>query len=365
MSRTDAATARPLRIAIVSTPRSGNNWLLHLLSRVYDLPRQAPNSPSEVDWSALPPRCVLLFHWHREPSFLAHLRQHHCHIVGMVRHPLDVLLSVLHYCLHGSTIWLDGEGGNEQSIIGALPCSPAFLEYATGARAGALLSISRQWWGAPESYSVRYEDLLADPAGQLQRLVEALGEPPCRPIPEAVAGTTLSELRRQHPERKYHFWKGQAGLWRSQLPAREAGVIAAAHPGSFAPLGYACDADPCLEVRQADANWIKLLWAGPAEDLPSLPELPAVLSELRAQLERAQARLEPLEGLGPIALSVARRLRQLSLRHPRKAAVVKWLLRRCRFRTTTSEVFQPTVVRARPCRRWSPNHGGGIQREPA
>lgn len=44
-----------LRLAIVSTPRSGNTWLRKLLASMYDLPQIAVHTPREIAWQSLPP----------------------------------------------------------------------------------------------------------------------------------------------------------------------------------------------------------------------------------------------------------------------------------------------------------------------
>ena len=177
------ATSR-MRVAILSTPRSGNTWLRHLLMKAYDAVGIVVFSPTEVDWSNLPQSCVLQIHWRRLPLFVQRLEYHGFRIVALARHPLDVLISILHFSLHHSTArWLEGEGGNESSILGAMPGSALFQEYATGPRAAALLDVTRQWWNAPGSYRIHFEDLVAFNvhfAGQADHLgeqVEAADEP--------------------------------------------------------------------------------------------------------------------------------------------------------------------------------------------
>ena len=59
------------RVAIVSTPRSGNTWLRHLLMRLYDIPGLAVHSPAELDWALLPDRCVFQLHWPPTVAFRA------------------------------------------------------------------------------------------------------------------------------------------------------------------------------------------------------------------------------------------------------------------------------------------------------
>src|SRR5437762_2987502 len=59
-STRQAGDARPgrLRLAVISTPRSGNTWLRGLLASIFGLEERAALTPDDVDWSALPERCV-------------------------------------------------------------------------------------------------------------------------------------------------------------------------------------------------------------------------------------------------------------------------------------------------------------------
>lgn len=327
-ARPEEQKREPIRVAIIGTPRSGNCWLMHLLARAYDVPGLFPSVPANVDWPRLPAECVLILHWRRFGTGLeTALADNGFRTVVLARHPLDVLISVLHHTLHyPKEDWLYNEGGTEEPIRGASPCSTAFLDYATGPRGSALLSVSREWWPFSPSRRLCYEDLVADPQGELGRLTGALGVPARRPIAEVVAGSDLAGLKQLHPDRKYHFWKGQPALWRSLLPAREAQIIAGAHPASFTDFGYTCDPDPALNLRQADANWLQLMRAE--------------LTEMDRQREQLKSSLAQFEDIGPISLSVARGLRRLSLRYPRISSAVKWVVRGRGSRLTAGPAFE-------------------------
>src|SRR5258707_11314411 len=61
---------RPLRLALISTPRSGNTWARALLANLYDLVEIPVHRPDEIDWENLPKRCVIQLHWYHEESFI-------------------------------------------------------------------------------------------------------------------------------------------------------------------------------------------------------------------------------------------------------------------------------------------------------
>src|SRR6516162_1611480 len=140
---TDSSIEDLVRVAIISTPRSGSTWMRHLLMKLYQAQGFAVHNPAGLDWDHLPPRAVFQLHWHRTHWLLGQLRKQRFRILVLSRHPLDVLISILHFCLRDPTArWLEGECGSERGIYGAMPTSTAFMDYATGPRANALLSVT-------------------------------------------------------------------------------------------------------------------------------------------------------------------------------------------------------------------------------
>lgn len=246
------------RLLIVGTPRSGNTWLRYLLSEIYNLRQFAVHTPDALDWESLPDNCVVQMHWHNSPTFRPLLNEHNFRVVVIARHPLDVLISILHFAPHEAETlhWLAGECGDERSIHHKSPVSPEFIAYAIGSRANALLSVSRAWWGAPDDVvSVRYEDLVQDTVSSLAKITEQLW-PVARPISEVVETLTLEKLKPSAGNQ--HFWKGQPGLWKALLPSEFAIRIAKANESSLSKFGYLCDPDPLLTSDEAERHWINL-----------------------------------------------------------------------------------------------------------
>lgn len=244
-----------MRIAVVSTPRAGNTWVRHLLGTAYQVPHLARHAMSDSDWAELPPEVVLQLHWRRTPEFAAKLDEQGFRVVTVARHPLDVLISILHFCVYESESdqWLLGAGGSEADIYGAMPRSRTFVDYARGPRAAELLAVTPDWWHQPGVVGVRYEDLVAHTANELRRLEEVFGPVRCGSIEEAVEACAMGRLRQQTTNN--HFWQGRPGLWRHLLPAAEANEIAAVLPD----LGYPIDPDPALDALAADRNWVRLV----------------------------------------------------------------------------------------------------------
>jgi hypothetical protein len=296
MSVESQASSDRTRVVIVSTPRSGNTWLRHLLSVVYEIPTIAVHNPRDLDWDTLPRDCILQMHWHPIPSFLTRLEHGQFRVIVLARHPLDTLISILHFSLHEPTArWLEGEEGNERSIFGAMPRSSAFLQYAAGPRSRALLSVTAEWWNLPGAIQVHYESMVRDPQAELARVVEILGGEIKKPLGTALAATTIPRLRAM-TQNNHHFWQGKIGLWKSLLTAHEAIEIARTYATVMETLSYACDPDPDLNAVQADSNWLKLIWADLAADLQTLRELKRDRDQFKTDLGTRDEELAKLKG---------------------------------------------------------------------
>jgi len=274
-----------LRIAVVGTPRSGNTWLKNLLGSLYGLTHVICGRPDEVSWEALPERCVLQMHWCPEPELVDLFRRHGIQPVTIIRHPLDTLISILHFCTTWpeTSRWFDGRGGNEDSIRGSLPTSPAFLAYSTGPRARALLSISRDWSRVATCHAIYFEDLVNDPAAELARLGDVLEAVSPPALQKSIAENAMEQAQSRVVNQ--HHWIGTYAHWKRLLPATVARPIGSAHSTTMDLLGYECDPDEALTVAQADLNWFAL----------EILSLRHELSRTRTQMFSLQGRLETAE----------------------------------------------------------------------
>jgi hypothetical protein len=247
------------RIVIVSSPRSGNTWLNRMLSQVWDVPVFAVHRPTDLDWENLPERCVIQLHWTPSPEFCALMLAHELRPLVLVRHPLDVLISILHFCRHEpqTAQWLDGEGGTEDSITSCSPVDQAFQAYATGPRARALISLSSTWLEYPGVIVVRYEDLASRPDVEIVRIAReaSLSVTPTS-VREVVEKNRIEKARVGSTNK--HFWQGKAGLWRSLITAESAFAIYEAHRETFERTGYGIEPDQALSSEAARSNWSKV-----------------------------------------------------------------------------------------------------------
>jgi hypothetical protein len=206
-----------------------------VLARALNLAEIAVHNWTDVP-EKLPKDCILQIHWYREPNFQSFLRQNGFRLMVLARHPLDILLSVLHFVRHEpmTARWLEGNCAISPELIESSPVSAAFERYAMSWGAENLLSISYQWWHDPAALRIRYEDLLGDPKGKFAAIAKAFDGPP--DTLELILQETNFETFRAMPNR--HGWQGRPGLWRRLIPTVTALKIYAYHRRVFNALGY-------------------------------------------------------------------------------------------------------------------------------
>jgi hypothetical protein len=244
-----------MRIAVISTPRSGNSWVRSVLSQALDLQQIAVHNPHDIPHT-LPERVVLQIHWYREPNFQNFLTANEFRPIVISRHPLDVLISVWHFAPFEplTARWLEGNAELPADINKHAPASPAFVSYATSWGAENLLCVSYQWWHDPAAIRFHYEDLVRSPLHSFGKLVQTLGVGSPQQLSTALERYQLAFFQ-SLPNR--HGWQGRPGLWRAVLPSVAALRIWRRHRRLFQTFGYS---PPITAVSRSQAlrNWERL-----------------------------------------------------------------------------------------------------------
>ncbi|MBV8376226.1 MAG: sulfotransferase domain-containing protein [Verrucomicrobia bacterium] len=244
----------PLRIAIISSPRSGNTWTRLVLARALNLQEIAVHNWTDLP-GELPTDCIVQIHWYREPNFQSFLRENKFRLIVLARHPLDVFLSMLHFVRYEpmTARWLEGNCAIPPELIDSSPASAAFSRYATSWGAENLLSISYQWWHDPSALRIRYEELVRDPKGKFTAIAKVFDRTTERI--ETILQENNLENFRSMPNR--HGWRGQPGLWQQLIPTTTALRVYAYHCRVFNALGYPI---PLSLITRAVAkrNWERL-----------------------------------------------------------------------------------------------------------
>jgi hypothetical protein len=190
------------------------------------------------------------------------------------------------------------------------------------------LSISTEWAQVAGCRKIQYERLVADPQGELSRLVAGLEPVSAEAIAAACTGNSLEQLKPR--VQNQHYWLGSPGYWKRFIPAPQALAIGEFHRPTFKRHGYACEPDERLTPIQADLNWFAVEICSLRQELSRTR---AQLFESNRRLEDAQSRWEemlshlgPLFDLGPKSIRIAQRLHETATNHPRlHAAVSRWI----------------------------------------
>ena len=244
------------RLFLACTPRTGNLWFRKLLASALEITAVAAHSPLKIDWDALPDGFLVAMHWHRTKEMQDLLRERRIDVLVTVRHPLDILISILRFSQFepATAFWLEGEGGSETVLKDANPADRRFLDYALSERAAALFSVSLEWLRQARAV-VRYEDLVENPQKTLQEVLDTLGEAATRPLDEAIRSFEISQLRSVTGK---HCWLGRPGLWRAVISDEYRQAIYQKHCSVFEAFGYTV-AGPKLTAEEALSNWRDLL----------------------------------------------------------------------------------------------------------
>ncbi len=210
------------RLWIASFPRSGNTFFRNVLSRVYRMPSESffvepgrPVSPNLRDFPALKT--------HELPGNLPEgLRLEQGHVaVYLIRDGRDALVSAAHHRRSFAEPASDFEVNLLEAIMA--PGNSFF---------GGGWSQHVEKWTAAAAVVIRFEDLIADPIGQVERLRPHFDLP--EPHPEALP--TFAALRSGDADyganpntviaynskqeiAEHNFRRGKVGSWRDEMPA--------------------------------------------------------------------------------------------------------------------------------------------------
>lgn len=228
------------RILIASTPKTGNTWLKLLLTEIYDLPVvDLPGSFDEADFDFQHERWVGHQHYYPVPKLIAWARENQVCLLTTVRHPADVLVSLVHYVRN-----LVPPPPNLANAARLLAHDDE--KFGSGAvrfvkrEFFSWLDISVCWILARSSLIVRYEDLWADPVVTLSALTCQIHPTPVDRIKRAVARCDFDNLRvRSDPDGKF-FRSGRIGEGYQVLPPAIFQILRSNEPykSQFEILGY-------------------------------------------------------------------------------------------------------------------------------
>jgi hypothetical protein len=252
----------PDDIFLVSFPKSGNTWTRFLLAnlRFPDQPANwanidrlvpDPTGTAKRDFDRMPRPRIIKSHECFDPRYPR--------VIYIVRDPRDVVLSQYHY--HRKIRRLEDDSPIETFVTRFL-AGETCPHGSWGQNIGTWLSASE---GDPRFLLLRYEDLVADTARELQKVVAFL-HLSSSPVEIAAAVERSSADRMRELEKmqtnKNGLMKGSrkdlsfvraagSGGWRSELPTPLVARIEAAWGPLMRHLGYELSTQSSLDARDS------------------------------------------------------------------------------------------------------------------
>jgi hypothetical protein len=247
-----------MRIAVLATPRSSNSWTRTVLEQSLDLVPVAVHHPADLDWFALPERLVVQLHWRRSPYFQSLLEQAGVKVVTIIRHPFDIMLSVLRFAQTepATAEWLWGAAGNENILLDADPTSLEFARWAVSERAAALLDVSRSWASNRGTVSVRYEKLISSPEQEFSHVMEALGAKERRPLADTLE--TYTPERFNQIAGKQHAWLATSGMWQELFTTELVDLLLSRYGDHLQATGYSTEPGGVADREEVRRRWTRL-----------------------------------------------------------------------------------------------------------
>jgi hypothetical protein len=217
------------RILIAATEKTGNTWLKYLLAHIYELPTPYISQDfSEAEADLLENRWVTHQHFLPERPLLNWAARTQTHLVTMIRHPADILVSLYHYCCNypdhykedpavSAALAADAE---ERQATADLPhhVVDGELLRVLQERIMCDVNISISWIRSRRSLVVRYEDLRVDPLKTLRTLAESIAPASSDRIVQAIDACDIKVLRDNYAIDSRFFRRALIGEWRSALP---------------------------------------------------------------------------------------------------------------------------------------------------
>ncbi len=238
-----------MRFAVIATPRSGNSVLRKTISAAFGLQEFAGHD-ADLLRAELPDNSIVQVHARYSPELHRVLIDHDVIIVTPTRHPLDTLLSMLHFKQFEPEVknWL--QANYLADLGGCDPTSKAFRAFATGEGAHELLGVSLGWW--PHAHvTARYRDFSTDPTVILD--YPGMPEPLLSRHHPAVRDS--GSFARFHSAPNMHGWLGQPDYWRQFISTSFAEVLYEIHRPHFELGDFTIDGAEELTATQIRTNW--------------------------------------------------------------------------------------------------------------
>lgn len=242
-----------MRIIVASPPRFGNHWVRCLLGRVYGLELRAGVSKparsyqdfaADVEAGEFPDGTILHIHARYNRRLVAQFEELPAHLVTVVRDPYDAFVSYYEWVQsrYANRVRREGDSGDleerpRHAMFDREIDDPEVLDYL-GKGYAPILQRAVGWLHSGRAAVVRFEDLNADPAGELARLT-GLIEPVSRArIEEAVEFCRLENVKQRQVNLANTVRHGRVGESHARLGTEHLRIMREMHGELVASLGY-------------------------------------------------------------------------------------------------------------------------------
>lgn len=262
--RSEPLDFEQLRIIIAGTPKTGNTWLKHLFSQLYELPRVDLDANFHAnDFESFGRRWVGQQHYQPDPDVIAAAVERGIVFVAPFRHPGDVLVSLRHHIQNRGpsdetderlrTLLPESMLEDGENVFG--PHTHRFVK--DGFYVNLHLTIS--WLRGRWAQGVRYEDLWRKPFETFKTVTDRLVPMPERKLRHALSACEIGLMQYNYDPEKKFVRKGGLNSWQTVLPddIKTSLTDQQPYPAQMAAMGYTMDPaapDNARSENPADAG---------------------------------------------------------------------------------------------------------------
>ncbi len=242
-----------VRIIVASPPRFGNHWVRCLLGSVYGLEHRAgSDKPSrsrrefaaDVDAGDFPDGSIFHMHARYNRRLIGQLESLPAHVVTVVRDPYDAFVSYYEWVQSRYANLARRDGANHQAeerprhvMLGRAVDDREVLAYLRDGY-GPILQRAAGWLHSGRCEVVRFEDLHADPMGELTRLTSRLEPASPERVAAALDFCLLENVKQRNRNLARTVRRGSVGESRARLGEEHLRIMREAHGDLIASLGY-------------------------------------------------------------------------------------------------------------------------------
>lgn len=226
------------RIMIAASPKCGNNWLVQLLSMVYVLPTPQVQSINALPWIEHD-RFVFYEHFRPTQQVLDWGRENNVTFITLLRHPVDLFISLYHFLNHMAETGLDPSITSIPTyakLIGQPLDGKSVFDFMINDFREPTISLS--WIHSGKALVVRYEELNKETESTLVRLTNQIEPVGRKRVQFAMHKCTKDKMRKRAKFLKVNVRKGVIGEGKEVLSDRHLNLIREKYGAEFAALGY-------------------------------------------------------------------------------------------------------------------------------